>query len=324
MFERLIEPFCSGVYAGDPSKLSMRAAFGKVWKLEAQGGSIIGGSIQAIRAASSGPKVPYPADLPKPAGQTVASFRRGLKTLPEGLAAQLGPDRVRTGWVLTSVRKETVAGVGFVLSYDTPGGPAVLRSRAVVFTLPAHAAAPLLPLPPLGELYYPPVGAVTLSYPESAIRGGKLVGFGQLHPRSQGVTTLGTIYSSALFPHRAPPGRVLLLNYIGGAKNTGVAGMGAEELAAQVDRDLRVMLLNPDAPPPLVLGVRVWPLAIPQFNVGHGEVLARARDALAHKGWDGAFLGGNYATGVALGRCVEGAHEQADEVAAWLAAKVAA
>lgn len=57
----------------------------------------------------------------------------------------------------------------------------------------------------LARFYYPPVGAVTISYPESAVReerlvNGKLNGFGQLHPRSQGVVTLGEA------PHINTPG----------------------------------------------------------------------------------------------------------------------
>ena len=313
----------------------MKAAFGKVWKLEDQGGSIIGGTIKGLRAAQANPAAPWPSDLPKPKGQTVASFRRGLATFPEGLAAKLGPERVVTSWALTGV--ERAADGTYQLSYDTPAGAQTVSARAVIFTLPAHAAAPLLrlPAPPaadaLDSFYYPPVGAVTVAYPESAIRedrlavgGGKMAGFGQLHPRSQGIVTLGTIYSSALFPNRAPPGQVLLLNYIGGAKNTGIATQKVEDIVAQVDKDLRIMLLRPDAPPPRVLGVRVWPRAIPQFNVGHLDVMAKARDALATRGWSGAFLGGNYAAGVALGRCVEGAYESAAEVAAWLAASPAA
>lgn len=59
-------------------------------------------------------------------------------------------------------------------------------------------------------------------------------GFGQLHPRSQGITTLGTIYSSSLFPGRVPKGQVLLLNYFGGAQNRKVAEMSEEALVEQV------------------------------------------------------------------------------------------
>lgn len=85
-----------------------------------------------------------------------------------------------------------------------------------------------------------------------------------------------------------------------------------------VDRDLRKILINGSAKDPLTLGVRVWPQAIPQFLIGHFDILDAAKSALSNGGFRGLFLGGNYVTGVALGRCVEGAYEVATEVTDFL------
>ncbi|OWM75477.1 hypothetical protein CDL15_Pgr021641 [Punica granatum] len=326
VFERLIEPFCSGVYAGDPSKLSMKAAFGRVWKLEQIGGSIVGGTIKTIQERNKAPKQPRDPRLPKPKGQTVGSFRKGLTMLPEAISKRLGSN-VKLSWKLTSISK--LDNQGYRLTYETPGGLVSVQTKSVVMTIPSYVASTLFrPLSDaaadaLSKFYYPPVAAVTVSYPKEAIRAeclidGELKGFGQLHPRSQGVETLGTIYSSSLFPNRAPPGRVLLLNYIGGATNPGIKSKTHSELVEAVDRDLRKMLINPSAKDPLMLGVRIWPQAIPQFLVGHFDIVDAAKSALRDIGFQGMFLGGNYVSGVALGRCVEGAYEVAAEVSDFL------
>jgi protoporphyrinogen/coproporphyrinogen III oxidase len=146
---------------------------------------------------------------------------------------------------------------------------------------------------------------------------GNIPGFGQLHPRTQGVTTLGTIYSSSLFPGRAPPGMFLCLNYIGGATNRGIVDQSDEEIVAQVDRDLRLdgMPVREGAPRPVVVGVRTWPRAIPQFNIGHLEAVDAAKGALAEAGLENVKLGGSYVAGVALGKCIEYGYAFAEELA---------
>ncbi|PRQ45025.1 putative protoporphyrinogen oxidase [Rosa chinensis] len=326
VFERLIEPFCSGVYAGDPSKLSMKAAFGKVWNLEQNGGSIIGGAFKAIQERNRAPKTPRDPRLPKPKGQTVGSLRKGLSMLPDALSSRLG-DKVKLSWKLSGISKLDKG--GYTLTYETPEGLVSVLSKSVVMTIPSYVASSLLrPLSAaaadaLSKFYYPPVAAVSISYPKEAIRtecliDGELKGFGQLHPRSQGLKTLGTIYSSSLFPNRAPAGRVLLLNYIGGATNPGILSKTESELVEAVHQDLKKVLIKPNAKDPLVLGVRVWSQAIPQFLVGHFDVLDAANAALRDTETQGLFLGGNYVSGVALGRCVEGAYDIAADVANFL------
>eukprot|EP00879_Flechtneria_rotunda_P004310 GHRR01004560.1.p1 GENE.GHRR01004560.1~~GHRR01004560.1.p1 ORF type:complete len:570 (+),score=195.70 GHRR01004560.1:132-1841(+) len=329
VFERLIEPFCSGVYAGNPAKLSMKAAFQKIWVLEKNGGSLVGGALKLFQDRKNNPTPPRDPRLPpKPKGQTVGSFNRGLRVLTDAIGSKL-QDRIKVNWKLTGI--STTANGLYKLSYNTPEGPTTVTARSVAMTIPAWALADLLrsnaptAAEALASFDYPPVAAVTLAYPQSAIRDdrkaadGSVPGFGQLHPRSQGVTTLGTIYSSSLFPGRCPYGEMLLLNYIGGATNRSIHEASQEEIVAQVDKDLRTMLLKPDAAQPRVVGVRVWPRAIPQFNIGHLDTLDKAKQGLHAAGLDGILLGGNYVAGVALGRCVEYGYEFADQVSKYVA-----
>ena len=82
------------------------------------------------------------------------------------------------------------------------------------------------------------------------------------------------------------------------------------------------MILKDDAPAPEKIGFRLWPRAIPQFNIGHLDTVDRAKTALAESGWEGLQLGGNYVCGVALGKCVEYADEYAENITSYLTQEV--
>ncbi|KAH1259772.1 Protoporphyrinogen oxidase 1, chloroplastic [Glycine max] len=285
VFERLIEPFCSG-WSIDLRSFKIKYE-SSIWEsLEAgkNGGSIIGGTFKAIQERNGASKPPRDPHLPKPKGQTVGSFRKGLIMLPDAISARLG-NKVKLSWKLSSISK--LDSGEYSLTYETPEGVVSLQCKTVVLTIPSYVASTLLrPLSAaaadtLSKFYYPPVVAVSISYPKEAIRSeclidGELKGF-------------GAIYSSSLFSNRAPPGRT------------------DSELVATVDRDLRKILINPNAQDPFVVGVRLWPQAIPQFLIGHLDLLDVAKASLRNTGFEGLFLGGNYVSGVALGRWVEGA-----------------
>ncbi|MEO0949338.1 MAG: protoporphyrinogen oxidase, partial [Cyanobacteria bacterium J06641_5] len=162
---------------------------------------------------------------------------------------------------------------------------------------------------------YPPVASVVLAYPNAAFKQ-PLDGFGNLIPRNQGIRTLGTIWSSTLFPGRAPAGWALLTSYIGGATDREIAELDKTEIAAAVHKDLQQTLLAPTAPEPKILNVRLWPQAIPQYVLGHRDRLQCLENSLQAN--PGLYVCTNYLDGVALGDCVQRAQDRADTVATYL------
>ena len=142
---------------------------------------------------------------------------------------------------------------------------------------------------------YPPVTVLGLGFPAEAI-GHPLDGFGVLVPEVEQRQILGALFSSTLFPGCAPEGRVLLTVFVGGTRQPELALIPTEDLLPRVMADLHG-LLGVDGEPVMVHR-RVWPHAIPQYNIGYGKVKAHL-DALeaAHPG---LYFAGNYRSGISV------------------------
>jgi oxygen-dependent protoporphyrinogen oxidase len=335
--ERFVAPFVSGIYAGDSNKLSVQAAFPRLATLERDHGSLVRGAFALLtkkrKAKSDGNKAK------KPKTKRLCSFKEGMAFLPKTLAAKMGEDlmmgcsgiTVSAGGVSrkggkpgTAKPQRTQSGAGecaiderqaggqFIVSFERSGRTEQFASDNVVIAAPAGAASGLVgPLSEqlgllLGEIKYPQLAVVSLAYDEAALRG-PLTGFGFLAVPGQGLNILGCVYSSSLFPGRAPAGKVLLNTFVGGALNPTLAGLEDSELAALVHRDL-INALGAKAEP-RVMAITRYERSIPQYNLGHAERV-RKIDDLA-RSIPGLHLVGNYLHGVSTGDCIK----EADRIA---------
>jgi len=302
VLRNFVAPFVSGIYAGDAARLSARAVFPQLVEWERKHGSVLRGLIGSARRA------------PKPrAARLLASFRGGLQTLPRALAAGLGEGALRLGTQADALRSESGK---LTLRVCTPSGAEELQAKAVILAAPAYRAAEIVrPLSAdlaeeLGGIDYPPLASVCIAFRSSEVPR-PLDGFGFLAPRGEGLRALGCIWSSSLFPGRAPEGSALLTLFLGGATDPGVAAMTDDAVAEQVRRDLAAALGIRAAG--RVVKIGRLERAIPQYALGHPARVDRIEAELRRV--PGLYLAGNYLRGVSIGDCVKEAGELAARLA---------
>jgi oxygen-dependent protoporphyrinogen oxidase len=289
--DQAIDALVAGVYAGDPYKLSVPHAFPKLKQLEDQYGSLIRGQIFGARERKKRGEVSKDR-------AAKFSFDEGLQVLPEGLAEQLG-DAVKLNVKVICLSR---AAAGWTLELLEREGETRAEHSAVVYcgTAPRLAElrieAPSVPnVQEFAEIRYPPVASVVLGFRREDV-AHPCRGFGMLIPRVEGFKILGTIFSSSLFPNRAPSGHLTLTSYVGGERYPGLASLPPEELFALTCEDLRV-LLGVRGKPTFQHSV-FYPHAIPQYVVGYG----RFRNLMnqIERAAPGLFLAGHYRDGVSL------------------------
>lgn len=295
-YEKLIDPMASGIYAGNPETLSLRACFPKVYDLEMKYGSLIRGM---MRLRSERKKVGSGEKVGAGPGGTLTSFYNGMGEMVDALRSVLG-DRLRTGLKVVSVEKK---GKGYSLFF--PDGSAT-EADTVVIASPAYSAARILRGLDAGlanivsGIPYPSLSVVCFGYRKDKIKTS-LNGFGFLVPAREKRKILGTLWDSSIFPNRAPEGFVLLRSMVGGARASALAMKGDDSLVESVKQEI-AEIMNIKADPEFVRIYR-HEMAIPQYIVGHMERL-KDIDAmlLKHKG---LYLTGNAYRGIGVNDCVE-------------------
>jgi oxygen-dependent protoporphyrinogen oxidase len=306
LLDRLVGPFVSGVYAGDPEHLSIRSAFPQLHEAEKSAGSIVRGMMRLAKTKKG------PRERP-----TLQTFREGNETLVRALASTLGPS-LRTGMRVAEISRK--GNGSFDILLESRSQQESVSAKSLIFATPTDVTGKLLAQLDssfeslLSSVEYAAVAVVSLGFHKKDV-SHSLDGFGFLVPRSAGLRDLGTVWNSSLFPGRAPEGHALLTSFVGGATDPGAAKLNQQELSSLVHREISPLLsIKRD---PVFSNVIVWPRALPQYNLGHGDRLSTISQRLAQ--FPGIRLIGNYLRGPAIGACVEQALAAAEETCKSLA-----
>lgn len=298
-----VDPFVTGVYAGDPSYLSVKAAFAKLHALEQTHGSLIRGAF-AKRNASAGPK------------GGIFSFPEGLEEITRALSAPLS-DRINLRSRITGARR---APGGRWELLRAEGGATPGTYDAVLVAVPAGPLSEFridtldtehMPFTRLAHVPHPPVVSVFLGFRREAVRH-RLNGFGLLVPSKERRRILGVLFSSTLFPGRAPPGHVALTVMVGGVRSPEQAALEDQSLLAMVRTELTALLGIQGLP--TYSRITRWPRAIPQY----GDTILHARETAqtAETAHPGLFFGGQALDGVAVPACIEAGEKLAARASA--------
>ncbi len=300
--EVLADALVTGIHAGDPTLLSVRAAFPRLATLEEQYGSVLkglAGSARQRRAEAAARGEPY-----RRAGR-MWSFREGLRLAIETLCERL-PSKPLLGVAVQCVRRAADALAQKTVWTVYGEGQDRWPADAVVLTCPAPQQAALLAdldgelARKIEAIPYNRIAVAALGYRRSDVPF-PLDGFGFIAPQRTRRDLLGVQWCSSIFPERAPPGLVLLRAMCGGWNRAEVVDWDDAHLLRAVRNEVR-LAMGIEAEPVFHHIVR-WERAIPQYHLGHLERVAGIEERITR--YPGLFLGGNAYHGVAVNDCTE-------------------
>lgn len=279
----VFDPVLSGIYAGNPDRMSIAEVLPTLPQWERKYGSVTKGLMKNKGAMG---------------GRKIISFKGGNQVLANRLQ-QLLTTPVRFNCKVTAISETNN---GYMVSAVENGVSASFPAARVVVTTPAYSAAETIialdttTAALLKSIQYPRMGVLHLGFDAAALPK-PLDGFGFLVPHAENMHFLGAICNSAIFPEKAPDGKILFTVFMGGARQEDLFDQLSPETLQQRVIEEITSLLHLSAPP-VMQRFSTWNKAIPQLNVGH----VKLRNAVEEfeKKYPGLYIRGNYLQGVAI------------------------
>lgn len=303
-----INPFVAGVFAGNPEQLSVRAAFPKLYALEEKYGGQIKEMIRGRKERKQ--RAEKAKDRAK-----LFSFIEGMQTFPHALAVKLGESLKLNCSVERIMPQKNKDKNVYEIEYHNKGIPSRIEADILILSTPAYVAAKMIEsidtdiASLLESIYYPPVAEVFMGVKQEQV-GRALDGFGFLIPEKEQRTILGTIWSSAIFPNRAPRGHVALTTFVGGARQPALAHHTDNELRQMIMQELRSLLRTDGSP--VYVKITRWEKAIPQYQPGYETILQRIDQFESE--YPGIYFCSNFRGGISVGDCVMSAERLARRI----------
>jgi oxygen-dependent protoporphyrinogen oxidase len=301
--KQLIDPFVSGIYAGDCRRLSLRSCFPLFHQWEQQRGSLLRGA-WSHRAAPLFPSSFIQSIRRFP----LFSFKQGMESLPRTLAEAL-KDCLLLNQTVKRLAFDA-AGVEVQLANGMP-----IRANHVISTLPTSALSSLLSSTPdladkLNELTYATVFVVNLGFRASVL---PFKGFGYLIPSHLNLPVLGCVWDSSIFPQQnLEANQTRLTVMMGGRHHPEVEQMSEQEIVecalCTVSQHLGIRAT------PQVAQVKKAQRAIPQYEIGYA-LWKKVVQETVHLLFPRLILSGSAWTGVSINDCIAQARQLAQHMA---------
>ena len=301
-----VDPFLSGVYAGNPNTLITRHALPKLYNLEQDYGSFIKGSIAKAKL----PKT----DRDKLATKKVFSATGGLEKLSQALVKSIGQERIILSANDVKIEPQ---GNQWLITYCTPEGEHSLIANKVVTTCGAYALPDLLPFIPkedigqISNLHYAPIIQASVGFHNT--HGLQFGAFGGLVPSKEKRDVLGILFPSACFVGRSPEEGALFSFFIGGVRHADMLDWSDEQLKNMILKNIHSMLKFPADVQPDLIHIFRHQKAIPQYEKS-SEARFKMIEELQNR-YPGLILAGNIKGGIGMADRIRQATGIANELA---------